>query len=509
MSTPVCSGFKTPTPWATRGPAAAPRWPTTPAWEVEGGITVAEPISLTGGGYPPATSWYGALRSTGGDNTWSGEITVTGFTRIGVRSANTFTITGGIVGTGSPAFVGVGNSMIRIADNPIDVGSTVYVLDNSVVLLDVAGNSWGNTEIRYGGTLKLGLDDAMPATTVVNIGTTNDTNGTLDLNGHSQAVAGLQDQGAGTRRVVNSGSGTPILTVNNSTDYTFAGTLGATGMDGFGLTKTGAGKLTLGGTNTLDGPITVGEGVLEYSAATNLGSGTIVLDGGTLRSIGDTPDVLAVNNPILLTADSVFDANHASYTAYYGVIDDGAGTFGFERIGGNHFRLHATNTYDGQTILTQGITYAYADGAFGSTVGATTVGSSAQLAVQVNYTIPETVYLNGGTMRTRVHLRCLPLGGRRRARRPEQYPRQERDGHAGHQRHHQRDVRTKRGRRRRVGHRPFRRRPTLTPATPGSSWGRSCSTTPWPCRIPHSIWLPEIAACSGLAPPTAYTRSVA
>ncbi|MDZ7617717.1 MAG: autotransporter-associated beta strand repeat-containing protein, partial [Patescibacteria group bacterium] len=34
--------------------------------EVHGGISVAEPITITGGGYPQAQSWHGALRSTGG-----------------------------------------------------------------------------------------------------------------------------------------------------------------------------------------------------------------------------------------------------------------------------------------------------------------------------------------------------------------------------------------------------------------------------------------------------------
>ena len=301
-----------------------------------------------------------------------------------------------------PSFAQSPRSTIRIADNPIDITGSLYAIDNNVTLLDVGGNSWNNTTISYNGTLKLGLDDAMPATTVVTIGSTSNTSGTLDLNGYNQTIAGLQDQGTGNRRVVNSGSGTPTLTVNNSADYTFAGTLGATGMDNFGLTKTGTGTLTLAGTNVLTGPITVSEGVLAFSAAENLGSGTIVLDGGTLRSTGDggSNDILTVSNAILLTADSVLDTQHNAYTRYAGVIDDGAGSFGFTRIGSNHLRLDAANTYDGETYLNQGITYLYHDQALGSTLGATTVAAGAQLAVQVDYLTAETVYLNGGTIRT-------------------------------------------------------------------------------------------------------------
>ena len=74
--------------------------------QVQGGLTVDEPIFLTGGGYPPDKSWYGALRSTGGDNTWSGTITLNGSSRIGCGTTDTFTLTGGITGTGNVSFVG-------------------------------------------------------------------------------------------------------------------------------------------------------------------------------------------------------------------------------------------------------------------------------------------------------------------------------------------------------------------------------------------------------------------
>jgi autotransporter-associated beta strand protein len=86
-----------------------------------------------------------------------------------------------------------------------------------------------------------------------------------------------------------------ILTVSATRDYTFAGSGSITGATG--LTKSGAGKLTLGnnsGRNTFTGPVTILGGTLSVpqfgtGPATALGAQTtdpayLVLDGGTLQS---------------------------------------------------------------------------------------------------------------------------------------------------------------------------------------------------------------------------------
>ncbi|MDZ7615541.1 MAG: autotransporter-associated beta strand repeat-containing protein [Patescibacteria group bacterium] len=333
--------------------------------KLEGGITVAEPITITGSGI----GWSGALHNASGNNTWSGPITISGYTRIGAATGTLFTLSGGI--TGSSAIFGSDTGIIRIVDKAINVGTNgITVLNNGTVELNVGGNTWGSTTIEYGGTLKLGLDDAMPTTTVVRIGT-GTTNGTFDLNAHNQTIAGLYDGSTGTRRVVNSGGGTPTLTINNSNNYTYAGVLGIAGQGSFNLTKTGSGTMTLAGANVYTGLTTVSGGVLALGHASALGAtgaGTLVntggvldlngfntaepvtLNGGTLRnSVASTP-ITEFNGTLTLASQS--EINSPVALSLVGQI---TGTGGFTKTGGEQIRLFNTaNNYQGPTIVEAG-----------------------------------------------------------------------------------------------------------------------------------------------------------
>ncbi|MCS7227020.1 MAG: autotransporter-associated beta strand repeat-containing protein, partial [Gloeomargarita sp. SKYB31] len=239
--------------------------------------------------------YKGALRSTSGDNIWSGPITVSTAARIGVTSANTFTITGGITG-GWLGFGGYGGGVVKITTNPIAITSSLAVYDSTTLLIEVTGNSWTSTEISNNGTLKLGVSNAMPTGTVVTLGS-GPTNGTLDLNGFSQTIGGLADSGSGTRQVINSGASASTLTINNSTDRTFAGVI--TG--NISLVKQGSATQTLSGANTYTGTTTVSAGVLRIThgsalGASGSGQGTSVADGARLEVSGG----ISVAEPITI-----------------------------------------------------------------------------------------------------------------------------------------------------------------------------------------------------------------
>ena len=49
------------------------------------------------------------------------------------------------------------------------------------------------------------------------------------------------------------------------------------------ITKSGAGRLTLSGTNTFTGGVTVSAGILEVTNNSSLGTGPTVVNGGTLE----------------------------------------------------------------------------------------------------------------------------------------------------------------------------------------------------------------------------------
>lgn len=63
-------------------------------------------------------------------------------------------------------------------------------------------------------------------------------------------------------------------------NYTLAGSGAMTGPASF--TKSGAGTLLVDNNNSLAGPLTVNGGVIEYNNGASLGSGNIILNGGTL-----------------------------------------------------------------------------------------------------------------------------------------------------------------------------------------------------------------------------------
>lgn len=84
------------------------------------------------------------------------------------------------------------------------------------------------------------------------------------------------------------------VAVNNSAgnDYTFSASPAGVGIAGTtGLTKSGTGTLTLGGTNAFSGPITVNAGRLKMASQAAFGTspGVTVLSGGQVDINGQTP----------------------------------------------------------------------------------------------------------------------------------------------------------------------------------------------------------------------------
>ncbi|MCC8396938.1 autotransporter domain-containing protein [Paraburkholderia sp. MMS20-SJTR3] len=129
-----------------------------------------------------------------------------------------------------------------------------------------AQNTYTGTTTVNGGTLAAGIDNAFADSSAVTI----NSGATLALNDFSQTANNLAGEGT-----VNLGaSAQTVLTANNSTDTTFAGTIDGAGS----ITKAGAGTLTLGGANSYAGGTTITGGTLVGSAA-SFGSGAIVNDG--------------------------------------------------------------------------------------------------------------------------------------------------------------------------------------------------------------------------------------
>jgi autotransporter-associated beta strand protein len=189
-----------------------------------------------------------------------------------VPNENQFgTISGRITGNFSLEFGGFGS----------DSGGTV-VLTNPL-------NDWGgNTVIRENQRVRLGASEVIPhgpaAGNVIFQGVGDgDREVVLALNGRNETVNGIQRTGgASARALIANGSATPAtITIGaNDATSTWDGSVrdadpfsaAGSGTGALSLTKTGAGTLTLNGTN------------LTYSGATSVGGGVLVLGGAVPNS---------------------------------------------------------------------------------------------------------------------------------------------------------------------------------------------------------------------------------
>jgi autotransporter-associated beta strand protein len=189
------------------------------------------------------------------------------------------------------------------------------------------------------GTIVLGNAGALNLANVVSFGPATTYTGVFQLAGISPTIAGLRTTGtAGTSIVENASPTAATLTINNSANYTFAGTLrDGNGTGKLSLAKSGVGTQTLGGTNAYTGSTTVNAGRLAL-AADLTGTASVTVTGGTLELTPAQTRIL--RSPIistsgggridlqdnkLITAAAVGSWNGSAYTDITGLIQSGRG----------------------------------------------------------------------------------------------------------------------------------------------------------------------------------------
>jgi autotransporter-associated beta strand protein len=203
---------------------------------------------------------------------------------------------------------GPGNIVTNTSPNPATLvftgGSSNFggtIQDDGPVSLDVAGGSLtlsnantysGSTTISGGGTIILGVDNALPVNSQLLLGIGDGTNATLDLNGHQQTIdSNLVANTTGTALITNNNSHA-VGTLNVNTSINYSGTL-----------ADGAGKLavhftsgisTLSGTaNAYSGGTTIADvASLTASASGALPNGGAVVNNGSLQVIGATSNTI-------------------------------------------------------------------------------------------------------------------------------------------------------------------------------------------------------------------------
>ncbi|MEY4387647.1 MAG: hypothetical protein RLY20_2930, partial [Verrucomicrobiota bacterium] len=265
-------------------------------------------------------------------NTLTGTVTVNGGGTLAVQNATPFDNISGL-SVGGSTFMCIGsatlpapvtltsNTTFNVGGNvsgtltlngPIGGAGDIKILsaantvgDAPLVILGAASTFTGNVTIDSNPsstlnsmTVRLGVSNALPSTTVLTLDGQNATSGShvcdLDLNGNNQTLAGLTNvtrTGSRLQRVYSAVDAT--LTINNSANYTFGGSLGnsVAPADALALVKNGAGTFTLSGSSgsTYANGTLINAGTLLVNNTTNSGTGSgavVINSGATLGGTG-------------------------------------------------------------------------------------------------------------------------------------------------------------------------------------------------------------------------------
>lgn len=256
-------------------------------------------VLRSGSGFGTAN---GTLSITGGSLVSGGNITAAGSFGGG---AATLTLNGGSLNMGGFAIGGSGQTVTTnfqsgTLSNVGEINSGVGLQKTTAGTLVLAGSNayTGGNQID-GGTLRLATANALgSAANALTL-----SSGTLDLSGQN-ATVGLLTGSAGTV-IRSSVAGSAVLTANSASSSTFAGQI-INGSGIVGLSKQGAGSLTLSATNTYTGPTLIGGGTLALSTGASLASSLITV-GTAALSTSAYLDVSALSSGLTLAPNQTIN----------------------------------------------------------------------------------------------------------------------------------------------------------------------------------------------------------
>jgi len=243
-----------------------------------------------------------------------------------------------------------------IADTAQGTLGLVKIGSNTLTLS--ASNSYAGATTINAGTLALTGAGALASTAAVNA---TASGAALDISGITAAGLTIGSLSGSTGSVVTLGG--KVLTVGDAASTTFAGVIGGSG----GLTKTGAGVLTLSASNSYTGTTTVTSGTLVLSNANALRNSTFDGGAGTLAFQSGIPEYtiggLSGSSTIVPRAQNndgvvlFFGANNQN-TTFSGNVSNTtvpAGTLGVRKIGTGTTTISGTWTLGVATVTSDGL----------------------------------------------------------------------------------------------------------------------------------------------------------
>lgn len=246
------------------------------------GNTLAMAVGDNGGATSITKSGSGSWILTG-DNTASGTVSITdGTLQIG-NGGTSGSINGPVTNNGTLIF---NRSNSFTFSKVISGTGNLIKTGDGTLSLSGANTYSGSTSINY-GTLQLNAANVIP-----DGASKGDVllYGTLDLNSYSETINGLSGNGV----VDNSSEGTPVLTIGaNNANSTFEGSIN-NNTGALQLTKTGSGTIILTGNNTYSGATTVSAGELRINGSAS--SSALTVNSGAKLSGTGTVGQVTINN---------------------------------------------------------------------------------------------------------------------------------------------------------------------------------------------------------------------
>ncbi|QUS58284.1 autotransporter domain-containing protein [Pseudovibrio brasiliensis] len=332
--------------------------------DVQSGRTLTITGNVVDGGGSPATLTIGSGGTVNlrGTNTFSGGLIVQENSTVGFADSNDLG-TGTIeLDSGNLSFIGASTTITNTIelhdDSTLDLqsGRAVTITGN---IVDGGGSS-GSFTIGSGGTVNLRGANTFTGGLIVH---ENSTVGFADSDDLGTGAIELDNGNLtfiGTTAVINNLidlDGTSTIEVGSGDILAASNDISGTGR----LKKLGDGLLVLAGAgSSFSGGLDLAEGTVQFEAAANIGTGSILYYGGDL-SFSSGSDI-SIANDFEMHNDGTLDVISGRTLTLTGDITDGGSTPGTLTIGsGGTVNLQGNNSFSGGLIVQENSSIEFTD----------------------------------------------------------------------------------------------------------------------------------------------------